>query len=144
MSVDTASLRNQSEYRSITLRTATGSGVGADVQFDDARLIEGDDALASQVGVRAVRSLDGTCAAPAFDAERNMSLFASPTGFPQEFDSTVTLASLSLPPATRTTGGAPSTLCFEFSLDAAADAPDGIVSFAWPVDAEPEGDFDAT
>lgn len=138
MSIDTRELQSKSDYRSFTLRTAAGSEVGADVAFDDAELIEGDDAVASQLGVRAVRSLDGTCAAPAFDWERNRSLFSSTDGHPQAFDSTITNASMSLPAATHSTGGAPSTLCFELSLDPAVDAPDGVVTIGWPVEADPK------
>lgn len=131
--VDTAALRSSPSYQSLTLRTSMDSRAQANVTLREGTLIEGDPAAASEVRVRAVRSADGTCAAPTFSSgSRN--LLNADRDDPRPVDSATADQSLRLPGATRTTAGAPVTLCIEASIAPRAPVADEQVTLGWPIE----------
>ncbi|MGN0100638.1 MAG: hypothetical protein ACI39C_06845 [Dietzia sp.] len=131
--VDTAGLRDRSAYTPLTLRTSVDSRADAHVTIGSGALIEGDPATAADVRVRAVSARSGACAAPTFDGH-SPSLLAGAATAPQPVDSPTVREPLVLPGATRTTPGAPVTVCLELSMDASSPAPDSVLTLAWPVD----------
>lgn len=130
--VDTAGLRSRAAYQPLTLRTTTGSLDPAHVSVSAGELIEGDPTTASEVRVRAVSSEQGTCAAPTFTARATPLLRGGGTS-PQPVDSPTTADPLVLPGATRTTAGAPVTVCLELSISPDAPVADSVLTLAWPI-----------
>lgn len=131
--VDTAGLRDRSAYQPLTLRTSIDSRADARVAVGAGALVEGDPAAAAEVRIRAVSTRGGACAAPAF-ASGAPSLLAANAAFPQPVDAATADDPLILPGATRTTPGAPVTVCLELSMDSASPAPDSVLTLAWPID----------
>ncbi len=143
--VDTAALRNRSAYQPLTLRTTVGSNADALVDVGRGVLVEGNPATAADVRIRAVSTSSGACAAPTFTpgAPGVIAgvLAGDPTGAVPG-DAPTTADPLVLPAGTRTTPGAPVTVCLELSLDADSPAPDSMLTLAWPIDIT-RGDTDS-
>ena len=131
--VDTAGLRTRSAYLPLTLRTTIDSRSDAHVSLGEGALVEGDPAAAAHVRIRAVSARGGACAAPAFGAD-SPSLLAGGSDRPGPVNAPTTDDPLVLPAATRTTPGAPVTVCLELSMDAGAPSADSTLTLAWPVD----------
>ncbi|MGN7227789.1 hypothetical protein ACTHQW_15745 [Dietzia maris] len=131
--VDTAGLRNRSAYQPLTLRTTVDSRTDAHVAIGEGALVNGNPETASHVRIRAVSARGGACAAPAFGLG-SPSLLAGGGDQPVPVDAPTVDDPLVLPAATRTTPGAPVTVCLELSMDAAAPAADSMLTLAWPVD----------
>lgn len=129
--VDTAGLRNRSVYQPLTLRTSADSRADAHVTLGQGALVEGDPAAAAEVRIRAVSAREGTCAAPAFTGRAANLLAGAPR--PQPVDTPTVDTPLVVPGATRTTPGAPVTVCLELSVDASSPAPDSVLTLVWPV-----------
>lgn len=135
--VDTAALRNRSAYQPLTLRTSVDSQDTALVDIGKGVLVEGNPETAAEVRIRAVSSTSGSCAQPTFTPGRSGVTSGVLEGKPTEpvaVDAPTADAPLVLPAATRTTPGAPVTVCLELSLDANAPAPDSVLTLAWPID----------
>ncbi|MDX2356186.1 hypothetical protein [Dietzia sp. PP-33] len=131
--VDTAGLRNRSAYQPLTLRTSVDSRSEAHVEIGEGVLVEGDPAAAAAVSIRAVTTRGGACAAPAF-APDAPSVLAGDGTRPQPVDAPTVDEPLVLPGGTRTTPGAPVTVCLELSMDSASPAPDSVLMLAWPIE----------
>lgn len=131
--VDTAGLRNRSAYQALTLRTSVDSRSDAHVSIGEGVLAEGDPAAAAEVRIRAVAARGGACAAPTFTAGAT-SVLAGGSTRPQAVDAQTAAEPLVLPAATRTTPGAPVTVCLELSMGADSPAPDSVLTLAWPVE----------
>lgn len=143
--VDTAALRNRSAYQPLTLRTTVDSKADALVDIGKGVLVEGDPGTAADVRVRAVSSSSGACAAPTFTPGTPGVIAGVLAGDPTvavPVDAPTATAPLVLPAATRTTPGAPVTVCLELSLDADSPAPDSMLTLAWPIDIT-RGDTDS-
>src|SRR5699024_6372887 len=137
--VDTAPLRSRAAYEPITFRTAVGSRDDARATIDAGTLLEGDAALAEHLRIRAVESSQGTCAAPTFDSgSRN--LLDGDLTTPKPVDASTAGYPATLPGGTRTTAGAPVTLCIEVSMAPDAPVTDGQVTLGWPIDVTRAGD----
>ena len=143
--VDTAALRNRSAYQPLTLRTTVGSRDDALVDVGRGVLVEGNPATAADVRIRAVSTSGGACAAPTFTPGAPGVIAGVLAGDPTgavPVDAPTAAAPLVLPAATRTTPGAPVTVCLELSLDADSPAPDSMLTLAWPIDIT-RGDTDS-
>lgn len=137
--VDTAALRSRPDYQSLTLRTSVNSQAEANVAVNAGALIEGDPATASMIRIRAVKSAEGTCAAPTFTGgSRN--LLAADSTRPHPIDTPTVDQSLRLPGATRTTPGVPVTVCLELSIAPDSPVNDGQVTLGWPITVTRIGD----
>lgn len=135
--VDTAALRNRSAYQPLTLRTSVDSKADALVEIGSGALLDGNPETAAHVRIRAVSSTSGACAEPAFTPGRPGVTSGVLAGDPTEavpVDAPTSDVPLLLPAATRTTPGAPVTVCLELSLDASSPAPDSTLTLAWPID----------
>ena len=131
--VDTAALRNQPAYQPFTLRTSVDSRNEALVTLRPGVLVDGDPATAAEVRVRAVSSEQGTCAAPTF-ARGAAGLLAGDATRPLPVNAPTADEPVVLPGATRTTPGAPETLCLEVSIAPNAPVADSVLTLAWPLD----------
>lgn len=131
--VDTSGLRDRSAYQPLTLRTSADSLADAEVAIGEGVLVKGDPTAAAQVRVRAVATRGGACAAPSFTA-RATSVLAGGSARPQPVNTPTIDEPLILPAATRTTPGAPVTVCLELSMDSDAPGPDSVLTLAWPVE----------
>lgn len=131
--VNTSGLRDRSAYQPLTLRTSIDSRADAHVAIGEGALVEGDPGTAAEVRVRAVSARGGACAAPAF-ADGASSVLAGDATLPRPVDAPTVDTPLVLPGATRTTPGAPVTVCLELSMDSASPAPDSVLTLAWPID----------
>lgn len=131
--VDTAGLRDRSAYQPLTLRTSIDSRDNAHVEIGEGALLEGDPAAAAHVRIRAVTTRGGACAAPTFASDSH-SILAGGGTQPLPVDARTEDAPLVLPGATRTTPGAPVTVCLELSMDSSSPAPDSVLTLAWPVE----------
>ena len=143
--VDTAALRNRSAYQPLTLRTTVGSKADALVDVGRGVLVEGNPATAADVRIRAVSTSSGACAAPTFTPGAPGVIAGVLAGDPTgavPVDAPTTADPLVLPAGTRTTPGAPVTVCLELSLDADSPAPDSMLTLAWPIDIT-RGDTDS-
>ena len=143
--VDTAALRNRSAYQPLTLRTTPDSRSEALVDIGKGVLIDGNPATAADVRVRAVSSTSGACAAPTFTPGTpgvTSGVLAGDPSQPMPVDAPTAAAPLVLPAATRTTPGAPVTVCLELRLDADSPEPDSTLTLAWPLDIT-RGDADS-
>src|SRR5699024_4427324 len=135
--VDTAALRNRSAYQPLTLRTTVGSKADALVDVGRGVLVEGNPATAADVRIRAVSTSGGACAAPTFTPGAPGVIAGVLAGDPTgavPVDAPTAADPLVLPAGTRTTPGAPVTVCLELSLDADSPAPDSMLTLAWPID----------
>lgn len=130
--VDTAALRDRPAYQPLTLRTSVDSRTDAHVHLGEGFLVEGDPVTAAEVRIRAVSTHSGACAAPAF-TETAPSLLATAATRAVPVDAPASSAPLVLPAATRTTPGAPETICLELSMDSTVAAPDSTLTLAWPI-----------
>lgn len=130
--VDTAALRGRPAYQPLTLRTSVDSQAGANVSFGAGALIEGDPAVASELRIRAVKSAEGTCAAPTF-ANGSRNLLDADGTQPQPVNTPTVDQALRLPGATRTTSGVPVTVCLEVSIAPGTPVADGQVTLGWPI-----------
>ncbi|HJC60994.1 MAG TPA: hypothetical protein H9755_11815 [Candidatus Dietzia intestinigallinarum] len=143
--VDTAALRNRSAYQPLTLRTTVGSKADALVDVGRGVLVEGNPATAADVRIRAVSTSGGACAAPTFTPGAPGVIAGVLAGDPTgavPVDAPTAADPLVLPAGTRTTPGAPVTVCLELSLDADSPAPDSMLTLAWPIDIT-RGDTDS-
>lgn len=143
--VDTAALRNRSAYQPLTLRTTVDSRSDALVDIGRGVLVEGNPETAADVRIRAVSSSSGACAEPTFTPGTQGVMGGVLAGDPTEdlpVDAPTAAAPLVLPAATRTTPGAPVTVCLELNLDADSPAPDSMLTLAWPIDIT-NGDTDS-
>lgn len=131
--VDTAGLRDRSAYQPLTLRTSVDSRDGANVTIGEGALVDGDPQAAAHVRIRAVTTRGGACAAPTFSTDPD-SILAGDSTQPLPVNARTTTEPLELPGATRTTPGAPVTVCLELSMDSASPTPDSVLTLAWPVD----------
>lgn len=131
--VDTAGLRNRSAYLPLTLRTSVDSLDEALVTVGPGALVDGDPVTAAEVRVRAVAAPSGACAAPAFESGAP-SLLAGDGTRPLPVDAATSPDPIVLPGATRTTPGAPVTVCIEVSMEADSPAPDSVLTLTWPVE----------
>lgn len=131
--VDTAALRNRSAYQPLTLRTSVDSRSEAHVMIGRGALVEGDPTTAADVRIRAVTTSGGACAAPTFSSG-TPSILAGDATLPEPVDAATVDEPLVLPAATRTTPGAPVTVCLELSMDSASPAPDSVLMLAWPIE----------
>ena len=131
--VDTAALRNRSAYQPLTLRTSVDSQDDALVNIGEGVLVEGDPTSAAAIRIRAVSTEGGACAAPTFDSG-SPSIFTGNGTRPVPVDAPTITRPLVLPGATRTTPGAPVTVCLELSMDSSSPAPDATLTLAWPLD----------
>lgn len=130
--VDTARLRDRSAYQPLTLRTSVDSLSDAHVQIGEGMLVDGDPAAAAGVRIRAVAGRGGACAAPTFTTGAPSVLAGNGTR-PEPVNAPTADEPLVLPGGTRTTPGAPVTVCLEVSMDSASRAPDSMLTLAWPV-----------
>lgn len=137
--VDTTGLRNRSAYQPLTLRTSVDSQDDAQVKIGEGVLVDGDPATAAHVRIRAVSTEGGACAAPTFDSG-SPSIFAGDGTRPVPVDARTITRPLVLPGATRTTPGAPVTVCLEVSMDSASPVQDSTLTLAWPLDISRVGD----
>ena len=131
--VDTGGLRDRSAYQPLTLRTSIDSRDPANVVIGEGALIDGDPEAAAHVRIRAVTTRGGACAEPTFSDDPD-SILAGDSTQPLPVNARTTTEPLELPGATRTTPGAPVTVCLELSMDSASPAPDSVLTLAWPVD----------
>ena len=131
--VDTAGLRDRSAYQPLTLRTSVDSRADAEVAIGTGALVEGDPATAAEVRIRAVTTRGGACAQPAFSPDAP-NILAADDMHPVPVDAPTAAEPLVLPAGTRTTPGAPVTICLELSMDSATSAPDSVLTLAWPID----------
>ncbi|WP_314038318.1 hypothetical protein [Dietzia sp. CH92] len=131
--VDTAGLRDRSAYQPLTLRTSVDSRADARVEIGEGVLVDGDPATAADVRIRAVASRGGACAAPTF-GPASANILAGDGEEPVPVDAPTSGEPLILPGATRTTPGAPVTVCLELSMDADSPVPDSTLTLAWPVE----------
>ncbi|AWH96552.1 hypothetical protein [Dietzia psychralcaliphila] len=131
--VDTAGLRNRSAYQPLTLRTSVDSRSEAHVMIGEGMLVDGDPTTAADVRIRAVTTSGGACAAPTFTSG-TPSILAGDGIRPEPVDAATADEPLVLPAATRTTPGAPVTVCLELSMDSASPAPDSVLMLAWPIE----------
>lgn len=137
--VSSEQLRSQPVYQPLTLRTSVDSKAEANVSLSGGEVLEGDPASADAIRVRAVRSAEGTCAAPTFESgSRN--LLAADLEAAHPVDTPTRDQSLRVPGATRTTAGSPVTLCLELSLDPDAAIIPGEVTLGWPIEVTRTGD----
>lgn len=133
VSVHTETLRNRPAYEPLTLRTSEGSHAEANVALSAGVLIEGDPAVADAINIRAVKSAQGTCAAPTFSSgSRN--LLAADRTRPHPVNTPTVDQQLRLPGGTRTTAGAPITVCIELSMEPDAPVNDSQVTLGWPIE----------
>lgn len=143
--VDTAALRNRSAYQPLTLRTSVDSKSDALVEIGSGALVDGNPDTAAHVRIRAVSSTSGACAEPTFTPGRPGVVSGLLAGDPTEavpVDAPTADVPLVLPAATRTTPGAPVTVCLELSLNADAPVTDSLLTLAWPIDIT-RGDADS-
>ncbi|MBB1030808.1 hypothetical protein G6027_07870 [Dietzia sp. SLG310A2-38A2] len=131
--VDTAGLRNRSAYQPLTLRTSVDSRSEAHVMIGEGALVEGNPTTAADVRIRAVTTSGGACAAPTFTSG-TPSVLAGEGTRPEPVDAPTVDEPLVLPAATRTTPGAPVTVCLELSMDSESPAPDSVLMLAWPIE----------
>lgn len=131
--VDTSGLRNRSAYQPLTLRTSVDSQNEALVNIGEGVLVDGNPEAAAAVRIRAVSTEGGACAEPTFDSGAPSILTGDGTR-PVPVDARTITRPLVLPGATRTTPGAPVTVCLELSMDSSSTAPDSLLTLAWPLD----------
>jgi len=131
--VDTAGLRHRAAYQPLTLRTTVDSRADAQVGIGNGALVEGDPTAAAEVRIRAVTTKGGACAPPAFTDDA-AGLLVGDSTLPVPVDAPTAPEPVVLPAATRTTPGAPVTICLELGMDASSPAPDSVLTLAWPID----------
>ena len=136
--VDTSGLRNRSAYQPLTLRTSIDSQDDARVTIGKGVLVDGNPDAAAAVRIRAVATQGGACAEPTFDSG-SPGIFAGDSTRPVPVDARTAISPLVLPGATRTTPGAPVTVCLEVSMDSLSPAPDSTLTLAWPLDISRSG-----
>lgn len=130
--VDTVELRSRAAYQPLTLRTTVDSRDPAQVILGTGALLSGDPETAAEVRIRAVTT-SATCAAPAFAAGATGLLAGSPE-HRGPLDARATRTPITLPAGTRTTPGAPVTVCLEVSMEANAPVADSQLTVAWPLE----------
>jgi hypothetical protein len=131
--VDTEQLRGRSAYQPFTLRTTVDSRSEGIARLGSGTLIDGDPAAAAAVRIRAVSSRQGTCAAPTFSPDATRLLTGDGLR-PTPLDAPPADAPLTLPGATRTTAGAPVTICLEVGIAPDAPVADSVLTLAWPLE----------
>ena len=136
--VDTSGLRNRSAYQPLTLRTSVDSQDDAHVSIGTGVLVDGNPDAAAAVRIRAVTTAGGACAEPTFDSG-GPGIFTGDSTRPVPVDAQTATSPLVLPGATRTTPGAPVTVCLELSMDSLSPAPDSMLTLAWPLDISRSG-----
>ncbi|KAA0918761.1 hypothetical protein [Dietzia sp. ANT_WB102] len=136
--VDTSGLRNRSAYQPLTLRTSVDSQDDAHVTIGKGVLVEGNPDAAAAVRIRAIATGGGACAEPTF-ASGSPGIFTGDPTRPVPVDAQTAPRPLVLPGATRTTPGAPVTVCLELSMDSLSPAPDSMLTLAWPLDISRSG-----